>query len=932
MNAKPRFGLILSAVLLGFGAQGFSATRYVDVNSPNPSPPYTNWATAARVIQDAVDAAAAGDEVVATNGIYATGGRATSGSGRSRVVVDKPLTLRSVNGAQFTHIDGLGAVRCVYLTNSATLVGLTLTNGFATNSGGVWCWAKAVVSDCVLVSNVASDSGGGVVGGTLSNCLLAANSAGEFGGGACNATLNNCRLTGNTAAGGGGTYGGTLNNCTLTGNTAQEGGGAASSTLNNCALTGNLASDAGGGAIEGTLNNCTLTGNTAQEGGGASSSTLNNCIASFNFAASADANYDLSSTLNYCCTSPLPGTGAGNIATDPELASPTHLSLFSPCRGAGCAAYATGADIDGEPWANPPSMGCDEYHAGSATGSLSVRLTVNSTNVAVGFPVALTALIQGRTTLSVWDFGDRAEKLNQPFTTHAWVNPGCYEVSLWGFNRTYPDGVSATVVVHVVSQPVYYVAAGNPHPVPPCTSWATAATNIQDAVDAATLPGALVLVTNGTYATGGRPAGTNTLTNRVAVEKPLVLRSVNGPQVTIIQGYQPLGISTNGASAVRCVYLAEGASLSGFTLTNGAATGAYGSPGFGGGVWCVSSTAVISNCVLAGNSATYGGGAYGGTLINCTLVGNSATYDGGGAVWTTLSNCILTGNSATYDGGGATFSALNNCALIGNSASNGGGVAGGTLNNCTLTENSAGLGGGVAGLVGLGPSYLCRLNNCILYFNTANFGANYYADEDPEPLVTLSYCCTTPMPTNGVGNITNAPLFVDAAAGDLHLQPNSPCINAGNNAYAPTGPDLDGSPRVVGGNVDMGAHEFQHPASALSYAWLQQYGLPTDGSADFADPDRDGLNNWQEWRCGTDPTNALSALRLLSAVPTGSNVAVTWQSVAGVNYFLERSTNLTAPASFKPVAADISGQPGTTVCQDTDAPGQGPFFYRVGVR
>jgi len=37
----------------------------------------------------------------------------------------------------------------------------------------------------------------------------------------------------------------------------------------------------------------------------------------------------------------------------------------------------------------------------------------------------------------------------------------------------------------------------------------------------------------------------------------------------------------------------------------------------------------------------------------------------------------------------------------------------------------------------------------------------------------------------------------------------------------------------------------------------------------------------------TNPTNALSILRLLSASPDGTNVTVTWQSVAGVSYVLE---------------------------------------------
>src|SRR5262249_31752573 len=158
----------------------------------------------------------------------------------------------------------------------------------------------------------------------------------------------------------------------------------------------------------------------------------------------------------------------------------------------------------------------------------------------------------------------------------------------------------------------------------------------------------------------------------------------------------------------------------------------------------------------------------------------------------------------------------------------------------------------------------------------------------------LHYCCTTPLPAvteGGVGNITNSPIFVDLARGNLRLQSDSPCINAGNNAYAPSGPDLDGNPRIAGGTVDIGAYEFQNPTSVISYAWLQQYGLPIDGSADLSDSDGDGMNNWQEWRCGTDPASAQSALRLISALPSGTNVMVSWESAPGVTYFVERSTN-----------------------------------------
>jgi len=222
------------------------------------------------------------------------------------------------------------------------------------------------------------------------------------------------------------------------------------------------------------------------------------------------------------------------------------------------------------------------------------------------------------------------------------------------------------------------------------------------------------------------------------------------------------------------------------------------------------------------------------------------------------------------------------------------------------------------------------VTNTVVFGNSAPASSNLWVSRTP---LYMSYSCTAPLPPGGVGNITNDPAFVNPAGGDFHLQSNSACINGGNNACVGSATDLDGNPRIVGGTVDMGAYEYQSPLSIVSYAWLQQYNLPTDGSADLVDSDGTGMDNYQKWIAGLDPTNALSVLAMLPLVPTNNppGVVVSWQSVSERTYFLQCSTNLSGAPAFSTIRSGIPGQAGTTSYTDTNAVGKGPFLYRVGV-
>lgn len=663
--------LVLAAALAGGWLEAGATTRYVSPFGSH-SPPFTDWSSAATNIQAAIDNSSAGDLILVTNGVYSTGGKAMAGTLTNRITLDKAVTVQSVNGSAVTTIMGrltpyATAVRCAWLTNGATLSGFTLLYG-ATQSAG---------------DTTTLQSGGGVwclsPGALVTNSTIYGSRANLQGGAAYNGTLKNCRLEGSYVNqgfnGGGAAYGGVLNSCLIYGNTSYGPGAGATSSC--------------------VLSNCTVVYNNSSIGsGGSSHDRLYDCIVYFNSGGSYQ-NYDSSSTLQYSCSTPLP-FGTGNVSSDPQLVDGVHISSTSPCLGQGNAAYARGADLDGQTWGSPPSIGCDEWHAEPAIAAWATIMPGTRIGEA-----ALSVNVVGQQPVTCYwtKDGQSIEESSHYVNAHsASLLVRQFSVADGGVYQVTASNSFGVTTAQVRQMSAHCVDASGLSPAPPYGDWPSAATNIQDAVDAATVWD-VVLATNGVYSYGGASDGV--WLNRVYNGGKLgLILSLNGPDKTVIEG-QRASTAGNAPPAMRCVFSGP---ISGFTLRNGEVTNTPFYTATGGGI----SAGIAAFCILSNNaSASWGGAAFGASLNSCLITANSAGAAGGG--------CF-----------------------------------GGSLNDCTVTFNSApGPGAGVE---------QSKLTNCIVYFNvdsrSGSTATNYTSS-------SMQNCCSVPLPA-GFGNITNDPHLVDA--------------------------------------------------------------------------------------------------------------------------------------------------------------------------
>jgi len=201
----------------------------------NDTFPYTSSETAARIIQDAVNAATDGDTVLVNDGTYKTGGAVAPGQTlMNRVMITNSIILKSVNGPKKTRIMGKkhlavtdkdmrpghtnNIIRCVYLDTNVQLIGFTIKNGGTFNwgwqggdiytngncyGGGIFGKKKCSIFNCIIKNNHADRTGGGIYmvsDSIISNCTLKRNLSYEDGSGIyckTNCIIDDCVISKN---------------------------------------------------------------------------------------------------------------------------------------------------------------------------------------------------------------------------------------------------------------------------------------------------------------------------------------------------------------------------------------------------------------------------------------------------------------------------------------------------------------------------------------------------------------------------------------------------------------------------------------------------------------------------------------------------------------------------------------------------------------
>ncbi|MBD3315997.1 MAG: hypothetical protein GF344_09435 [Chitinivibrionales bacterium] len=277
------------------------------------------------------------------------------------------------------------------------------------------------------------------------------------------------------------------------------------------------------------------------------------------------------------------------------------------------------------------------------------------------------------------------------------------------------------------------------------------------------------------------------LDSSIVLHRPVLLRSIAGPEKTIIDG--------QGYS--RCVLMSgTNTVLDGFTLVNGDADGPRN--------WGLADYDDESKCDDGGGVFTCG--------CECTM-----GYLTGPGPEPIIRNCrIFNCHAGAMGGGGVHLKGghMQNCLIAYNTVSHGKGAAVAckdrnvTIENCTITGNESGI------WIRQQALSTIRIFNSIVIDNG---GPRNWQEEDYKHII-LQNCLTSSDIIEKAERdgdievfdcITGEPGFVAPADTNFRLEASSPCLDAGHTGEKSvcTDTDLGMSVRVWGPAIDIGAYE-----------------------------------------------------------------------------------------------------------------------------
>ncbi|MEI6914421.1 MAG: right-handed parallel beta-helix repeat-containing protein, partial [Armatimonadota bacterium] len=254
----------------------------------------------------------------------------------------------------------------------------------------------------------------------------------------------------------------------------------------------------------------------------------------------------------------------------------------------------------------------------------------------------------------------------------------------------------------------------------------------------------------------------------------LITAPVGITRATVLDGFTIRNTGGyDGDAVIYCTFASP-------SITNNTITGSIGH-----GIYCSSSSPLITNNTISyhQNTAIVCVSLSAPKISNNRILGNSNGGISCGDSATSIDNNLISGNA----GNGMFFSGAGRVVAINNTIS--GNTTGvycynrtdKVLANNIIAFNSIGIDGSPKG-DGIVETY----NNCVY-----NPGGVNYRNVPPGPT-----------------DILVDPEFASASNGHLHVQPDSPCVDAGLDSKVELDwTDIDGQPRVNGIHVDVGADE-----------------------------------------------------------------------------------------------------------------------------